>query len=148
MMGLDQAMIEVFQKIALTIFLCGFIGFERELQHKDAGLRTHILVGVGSTLIVLTSFHIFDRYNHLTPIDPTRMIAGVITGLGFLCGGTIIRSGTQVSGLTTAASLWIVSGLGMAVGAGQYFAATVFTSITIIVLVGVRLFEKHIKLKE
>jgi putative Mg2+ transporter-C (MgtC) family protein len=148
MPGLTPEMIEIFKKITLTIFLCGFIGFEREMRHKDAGLRTHILVGVGSALVVLTSFHVFNIYNKLTPIDPTRMIAGVITGLGFLCGGTIIRSGSQVSGLTTAATLWIVSCLGIAVGAGQYFAATVFTAITVIVLVGVRLFEKTMKYKE
>lgn len=138
-------MIEIFTKITLTIFLCGFIGFEREMRHKDAGLRTHILVGVGSALIVLTSFHVFDLYNKTTPIDPTRMIAGIITGIGFLCGGTIIRSGNQVSGLTTAATLWIVSGLGMAIGAGQYFAATIFASVTIIVLVGIREIEKRLK---
>ncbi len=137
-------MIETFKKLGLTIFLCGLIGLEREVRHKDAGLRTHILVGVGSALIVLTSFHVFAHYNKATPIDPTRMIAGVITGLGFLCGGTIIRSGNQVSGLTTAATLWIVSGLGMAIGAGQYFEATVFTSVTVIVLIVIRGIEKRL----
>ena len=142
---LSPEMLDIFKKITLTIFLCGLIGFEREVRHKDAGLRTHILVGVGSALIVLTSFHVFALYNKSTPIDPTRMIAGIITGIGFLCGGTIIRSGNQVSGLTTAATLWIVSGLGMAIGAGQYFASTVFTSVTILVLVGIRGIEKRLK---
>lgn len=137
------AMFEIIQKIVLTVLLCGLIGFEREIRHKDAGLRTHILVGVGSALIVLTSFYIFNIYRDTVPIDPTRMIAGIVTGIGFLCGGTIIRSGNQVTGLTTAATLWIVSGLGMAVGAGQYYAAIVVTTVTLIVLIGIRAFEKR-----
>jgi len=141
---MDPEMIDVFKKIALVVFLSGLIGLEREMRHKDAGLRTHILVGVGSALIVLTSFHVFGLYNSKTPVDPTRMIAGIITGIGFLCGGTIIRSGNQVSGLTTAATMWIVSGLGIAVGAGQYFAATIFTSVTVLVLISIRSLEKYL----
>jgi len=138
-------MIEIFKKIFLTIFLCGLIGLEREYRHKGAGLRTHILVGVGSALIVLTSFHIFNIFSSKTVIDPTRIIAGIITGIGFLCGGSIIRSGNHISGLTTAATLWIVCGLGISIGAGQYFAATVFTSVTILVLTAVRGLEKNLK---
>jgi putative Mg2+ transporter-C (MgtC) family protein len=139
--------LELVWKILLTVVLCGLIGFEREMRHKDAGLRTHILVGVGSALVVLTSFYIFDVYHQQTPIDPTRMIAGIITGIGFLCGGTIIRAGNQVTGLTTAATLWTVSGLGMAVAAGQYVAASLFTLIIIFVLIGVRSFEIRMKNK-
>ncbi|OGX25110.1 MAG: hypothetical protein A2787_03100 [Omnitrophica WOR_2 bacterium RIFCSPHIGHO2_01_FULL_48_9] len=128
-------------KIVLTIILSGLIGIERESRNKGAGLRTHILVGVGSALIVLTSFYIFDIYKSVTIVDPTRMIAGIITGIGFLCAGTIIRGGAQVSGLTTAATLWIVSCIGISVGAGHYSAATIVTIIVFFVLTVVRSFE-------
>ncbi|MCK5581517.1 MAG: MgtC/SapB family protein [Candidatus Omnitrophica bacterium] len=134
-------------KICLTVLLSGIIGGERELRHKGAGLRTHILVGVGSALLVLTSFHIFDIYKDVTTIDPTRMIAGIITGIGFLCGGTIIRAGNQIVGLTTAATLWIVSGIGMAVGSGHYDAAIIFTVVVFFVLIGVRSVERALKNK-
>jgi len=132
-------------KIFLTIILCSFIGGEREAHRKEAGLRTHILVGVGSALIVLTSFHISVIYKNVYTIDPTRMITGIITGIGFLCGGTIIRSGNQVSGLTTAATLWTVAGIGMAVGAGYYLAAILFTLIIFLVLTGLRSIESRLK---
>ncbi len=136
---------ELLSKIFLTIFLSSLIGGERELRHKGAGLRTHILVAVGSCLIVLTSFHIFDTYKNVsTVVDPTRIISGIVTGIGFLCAGTIIRAGDNVLGLTTAATLWIVSGLGMAVGAGQYAAATIFTVVVIFVLIALRSLERII----
>lgn len=134
---------EITVKILLTAVLCGIIGLERGLRHKNAGLRTHILVGVGSALITLTSFYIFAIFKTQTVVDPTRMIAGIITGIGFLCAGTIIRGGTNVIGLTTAASLWIVSGIGMAVGCGQYVAASIVTVVVMVVLVLLRSVEKY-----
>ncbi|HNV23997.1 MAG TPA: MgtC/SapB family protein [Candidatus Omnitrophota bacterium] len=136
----DQELI----KILLTVFLSAVIGTEREIRSKGAGLRTHILVGVGSCLIVLTSLYLFDIYNNVTRIDPTRMIAGIITGIGFLCAGTIIRSGESVIGLTTAATVWIVSCVGISVGCGHYFAAIMTTLIVFIVLVGMRTVDKHL----
>ncbi len=87
-----------------------------------AGLRTHILVSVGSALIMLVSIHIFEIYAGKAPVYPARIAAGVVTGIGFLGAGTIIRSGESVKGLTTAASLWTVSGIGLAVGCGFYIA--------------------------
>lgn len=132
-------------KLILTTLLCGLIGAEREIRQKGAGIRTHILVGVGSALIVLTSFHVFETYKNITIIDPTRMITGIVTGIGFLCAGTIIRGGNQVSGLTTAATLWIVSGIGMAVGAGQYLEATIFSVVVFLVLIGLRPIEQKIR---
>ncbi len=132
-------------KIILVCLLSGVIGVERELRHKGAGLRTHLLVGVGSALIVLTSFHIADLYKGPVPVDPTRIVAAIVTGIGFLCAGTIIRAGSQVSGLTTAATLWIVSGIGMAVGVGFYSAAILFTSAVTFVLIAVRRIERALK---
>jgi len=136
--------IEITGKIILTIFLAGLIGAERHVRHKGAGLRTHILVGVGSALIVLTSFYVFDIFKDVTTIDPSRMLAGIIAGVGFLCAGTIIRGGDTVTGLTTAASLWIVSGIGMAVGVGHYTAALIVSLVVFFVLVGLRTFEKQL----
>ncbi len=138
---------EVVWKVVLAVFLSGLIGLEREYRQKGAGLRTHILVGVGSALIVLTSLHIFERYQDVAMIDPTRMITGIVTGVGFLCAGTIIRAGDNVRGLTTAATLWIVSGLGLAIGAGNYIGAVVVTVAVSFVLVVVRAFEQKLSQK-
>jgi len=137
--------LEITGRIFLTILLSSIIGYERELRQKGAGLRTHILVGVGSALIVLTSFHVFDIYKDTTTIDPSRMIAGIVTGIGFLCAGTIIRGGSQVIGLTTAATMWIVSSIGIAVGAGHYSAAIIVTVVVFFVLISMRSIEKKIK---
>ena len=137
--------LEILGKILLTTFLTGLIGAEREIRQRGAGLRTHILVGVGSALIVLTSFHVSDIYRDVTFVDPSRMIAGVITGIGFLCAGTIIRGGRQVLGLTTAATLWIVSGIGIAVGCDHYNAAILVTTVVFFVLIGLVPFEKKLE---
>lgn len=114
-------------QIVLRLFLAtalgGIIGFEREKHNKRmAGFRTHILVSIGSALIMLISIYIFEIYAGKAPVDPARIAAGVVTGIGFLGAGTIIRSGESVRGLTTAASLWTVSGIGLAVGCGFYTA--------------------------
>src|SRR5437762_275637 len=127
-------MLESFWRILLTMILCGVIGWEREMSNKVAGLRTHILVGVGSALLVLTSFYISDIYKTQFVSDPTRIIAGIVTGLGFLCAGTIIRAGDNVIGLTTAATLWIVSGIGIAVAVGLYDVSTFVTLVVFMVL--------------
>lgn len=135
-------------KIVLAILLSGFLGFERELHQKGAGLRTHILLGVGSALITLTSLFLFDKYHEQTNFDPTRMITGIVTGIGFLCGGTIINAGgSHIKGLTTAATLWIVSGIGIAVGAGHYSAAIMVTGVVFFVLAAVGPFEIKIHKK-
>lgn len=140
-----RQMFEVLSKVALTVVLAGLIGAERYVQHKGAGLRTHILLGVGSTLLVLTSYYVFDIYKGINGGDPTRVIAAIITGIGFLCAGTIIRTGDNVTGLTTSASLWIVSGIGIAVGAGYWVPAVIVTIVVFLVLVNLRSFEKKIE---
>ena len=145
---MDSDLLPLIGKIVLTVFLSGLIGAEREVRHKGAGLRTHILVGVGSALIVLTSFHVSDIYKNVTFVDPSRMIAGIITGIGFLCAGTIIRGGgknNQIIGLTTASTLWIVSGIGIAVGCDYFKAAIVVTIVVFLVLTGLRSFEKQLE---
>ena len=138
---------ELLFKVLLAVLLSSLIGFERELRQKGAGLRTHILVGLGSTLIVLTSLHLFDIYKDITVIDPTRMITGIITGIGFLCAGTIIQAQSGVRGLTTAATLWIVSCVGIAVGAGHYLAAVFVSIIIFFVLIPMRSVEYKLSKK-
>ncbi len=121
-------------RLILAAVLSGMIGYEREYHGRAAGFRTHILLCIGSTLVMLTSMHIFDIYYSRVPIDPARIAAGVITGIGFLGAGTIMHSRSSVRGLTTAASLWVVAGLGLAVGSGLYFGAIVTTLLTIVTL--------------
>lgn len=133
--------ISVILRLFLAVILGGLIGLERELHKKGAGLRTHILVSLGSTLIMLTGIFVFDIFKDKVLIDPGRILAGVITGVGFLCAGTIIRSGEAIRGLTTAASLWIVAGIGLAIGCGFYFAALIATIFTLIVLFFLRQIE-------
>lgn len=126
---------EIFSKIGLIILLSGIIGLDRELRHKPAGAKTHILVGLGSTIFMLVSIYIYFHYNKgATQIDPGRIAAQVVTGVGFLGAGTIIQSGGSVMGLTTAASLWSVAGIGLAVGCGMYEIAIIVTISILFVL--------------
>ncbi len=132
---------QIVLRLVLTVVLSGFVGLERQLHRRTAGLRTHILVSLGSCLIMLTSLYVFDIYKNVASIDPARIAAGVITGVGFLGAGAIINERGGIKGLTTAASLWIASGLGLAVGCGYYFAAAVTTVLTLIVLFFLRYVE-------
>ncbi len=124
----------VLLRLIMAAVLSGIVGFEREFHGRAAGFRTHILLCVGSALVMLTSIHIFDVYNAMVPCDPARMAAGVVTGIGFLGAGTIMHSKSSVRGLTTATSLWVVAGIGLAVGSGMYFASIATTVITMITL--------------
>ncbi len=126
----------VFGKLFIAAILGGFIGWEREKRGRPAGLRTHLLLCVGVTLMMLVSEHIFVNYqvyksDSVLRIDPARIAAQVVTGVGFLGAGTIMRFRGSVRGLTTAASLWIVSGIGLAVGSG-FILPAVFTTIIVI----------------
>ena len=129
-----QYAIDAIIKLFLAIVLSGFIGFEREHSHRPAGFRTHILVAVGSALVMMTSKYVFLEYQGLGTFDPTRLGAQVISGIGFLGAGTILREGFSVKGLTTAASLWAVSCIGLAIGAGYYTGALVATIVIYLTL--------------
>ncbi len=135
---------QIIFRLILSALLSGLIGLERQLHRRAAGLRTHILVSVGSTLIMLTSLYIFDIYKDSAPVDPARIAAGVITGIGFLGAGTIIRYGEEVRGLTTAASLWVVAASGLAVGCGFYVAASAATILVLLVLLLLRRIESKV----
>src|SRR3989338_6316307 len=121
-------------RLILAAALSGILGFEREFHGRAAGFRTHILLCIGSTLVMLTSMHIFDVYYSKAPFDPARIAAGVVTGIGFLGAGAIMRSRASVRGLTTAASLWVVAAIGLAVGSGLYLASIITTVLAIITL--------------
>ena len=110
-------------RLALSAVLSGVIGLERAWRGKSAGLRTHLLVGMGSTLFMLVSIWETGIATGPTPVDVTRIASTVVTGLGFLGAGMIFRSGTDVHGLTTAATLWAIGAMGLAVGAGYYSGA-------------------------
>ena len=122
-----REILDAFFKIMLAAILSGVIGYEREHSHRPAGFRTHILVAVGSALVMLTAVHMNATEN--VTLDISRMSAAVITGIGFLGAGTILREGFSVKGLTTAASLWAVACIGTAVGGGYETGALVATVV-------------------
>ena len=132
----------ILSRLILAAVLSGAIGFEREFHGRAAGFRTHILLCMGSTLIMLTSMHMFDIYYGKVLVDPGRIAAGVITGIGFLGAGTIMHSRASIKGLTTAASLWVVAGIGLAVGSGLFFGSIAATALTIITLMLFARFEQ------
>jgi putative Mg2+ transporter-C (MgtC) family protein len=121
-------------RIVLSMIMGGLVGLEREIHGCAAGLRTHILVCMGSALFMITSIEMSVLYGHLGAVDPTRIAAQVVTGIGFLGAGAIIRYGWSIRGLTTAASIWAVSAVGITVGAGLYTPAVITTTIVLAVL--------------
>lgn len=125
---------EVLIRIVLACFLGGLIGLERESVNRPAGFRTHMLVCMGSTLVMLTGIFLFNNYKNVTDLDPARLGAQVISGIGFLGAGTILREGLSVKGLTTAASLWAVACIGLAIGSGFYTGATISAILVLIIL--------------
>ncbi|MBC8014631.1 MAG: MgtC/SapB family protein [Sporomusaceae bacterium] len=125
---------EMAARLVVSCVLGGIIGYEREAHRKAAGLRTHILVSIGSCLIMILSVKIYASVQGLTNADPTRMAAQVVSGIGFLGAGSILKDGPSIKGLTTAASLWVVSGVGLAVGSGYYMGALLTTGLVFITL--------------
>lgn len=126
---------EISLRLVLAVLLGGLVGFERESHNRPAGFRTHILVCVGSALIMLLSAYGFSEMaggNYA--VDPSRIAAQVVTGIGFLGAGTILRQRGSIKGLTTAASIWVVSGIGLAVGIGFYVGAAMATFVALISL--------------
>ena len=126
----------------MAAVLGGVIGLERQQRHKSAGLRTHILVSLGSCLVMILSWKLYIGVQGLTNADPARLAAQVVSGIGFLGAGTIMKEGLTIKGLTTAASLWVVAGVGLAVGAGQYVGAVTTTIIAVLALTYLPKFER------
>src|SRR5581483_3901826 len=136
-LGWDETLL----RLAIAAALGGAIGLERELDEKAAGLRTHMLVAAGSALFTLVSAYGFSGIlggesgsNVLVRLDPSRIAAQIVTGIGFLGAGVIFRQGFTIRGLTTAASLWLVAAIGMAAGAGYWAGAVLATAVGVVSL--------------
>ena len=134
----ELSSLDIVLRVVLAAVLGGAIGLERELRDREAGLRTHLLVSVGAALFTMVSAYAwtdwqFSQREGLV-FDPTRIAAQVVTGIGFLGAGAIIRQGLSVKGLTTAATLWVVAAIGMAAGVGYYEAAFVTTALVLVSL--------------
>lgn len=134
----------------LSALLLGFaVGLEREITNKYAGLRTNILVCIGACIFTIISIYGFPEVTVISgeefgTRDTARVAAQVVTGIGFIGGGTVLRHGANVFGLTTAATLWVSAAIGMACGAGMYSVAVIATVLSILVLIIVRFFEKNV----
>lgn len=136
--------VEIIKRLILSAILGGLIGVEREINNRPAGLRTHVLVTLGSTLVMLVSIDGLSRINDIAVLsDPYRLAAQVVSGIGFLGAGTIMRTGNNINGLTTAASLWVCAGIGLAIGTGYYLGGIVTVAIVLITLMNLGFIEKR-----
>lgn len=137
---------EISIRIGMALLVGGLVGLERERGQHHAGFRTHILVCLGSTLITLISIYGFSQFvdEPSVRMDPGRIAAQIISGIGFLGAGTIMRNGNAISGLTTAASLWVVAAMGIAVGAGFYYGALLTLVCVLVSLLVLPRLEKRL----
>jgi Uncharacterized membrane protein len=137
---------QILLRLLTAAVLGGLVGLEREQSQHAAGLRTHIMVCLGSCLMMLLSIYGFALfvYEINVRVDPARLAAAVITGVGFLGAGTILHTGRGITGLTTAASVWVTAAIGLGVGAGFYFAAAVSTLLVLFVLWALNKLEKKL----
>ena len=137
---------EALLRLAVAAALGAAIGLERQLREREAGLRTHLLVSVGAALFTLVSAYGFQDFveSGTVQFDPTRIAAQIVTGIGFIGAGAIIRHGLAVRGLTTAATLWVVAAIGLAAGAGYYSAAGMATAVVIFTLWPLRILADHL----
>jgi putative Mg2+ transporter-C (MgtC) family protein len=135
-------------RLGLAAVLGGAIGFERELRDREAGFRTHMLVCIGSALFTIVSAYGFREFltggDQVIRADPTRIAAQIVTGIGFLGAGAIIRQGFSIRGLTTAATLWVSAAIGIAAGAGYWSGAVITTVLTIFALWPLRIMAIHV----
>jgi len=125
--------LELIARIILSIILSAIIGFEREITHKPAGLRTYMFIGMGSCLFTISSLYLLPT-NAEVYIDPTRIAAGIVTGTAFIGAGSIIARKGDLQGVTTAASMWVVASIGLTIGLGNYSIPIASTIITFIIL--------------
>jgi len=136
-------------RLVLAALLGGMLGFEREIHGRPAGFRTHLLVALGACLMMMVSEFFYVRYHDLAAtgamrIDPGRVAAQIVTGIGFLGAGAIIKDGSAVRGLTTAACLWVAAGIGMSVGMGLYIPALAVTGLSVGVLMFLKRLEERL----
>jgi putative Mg2+ transporter-C (MgtC) family protein len=132
--------VELIKRLCLSAALGASLGLEREWRQKHAGLRTNILIAIGSTLFTLMSIDLSASSGG----DPTRLAAQIVSGIGFLGAGAIMRTGAGIRGLTTASMIWVNAAIGVAVGGGEYRLALIATAVTLVVLVLLSPVEKWI----
>lgn len=142
--------LEIIFRLVLASLLGGAVGLEREVHGRPAGVRTYLLLSLGSALIMIISEYLFHKYRGGVPgiglqVDPGRIAAQAITGIGFLGAGVIIRSKDTIRGLTTAACVWVVCAVGLTIGAGFYFYGGAVSAITVVSLVGLKPLEKRLR---
>ncbi|MGO4495650.1 MgtC/SapB family protein [Paenibacillus sp. 2RAB27] len=137
---------ELLLRLVMAVLMGGAVGIERELHNHAAGFRTHILVCLGSTTIMLLSIYGFSQFVNEPNVrlDPARLAAQVISGIGFIGAGAILRNGSVISGLTTAASIWVVAAIGLCIGAGFQYAAFCCTALLLISLLVLNKWEKYL----
>ena len=135
--------VTVLIRILMGFVVGGLIGLEREHHKQPAGLRTHILISTGATLLMVLSLYVPRTFLSAGQGDPGRIASQVVSGIGFLGAGTILRLGVNVKGLTTAASIWTTAGIGLAIGAGLYFGALVATICVLLALTVLNLLERR-----
>lgn len=137
--------LELFGRITIGAFLGGLIGYERDRHGRPVGLRTHLIVAMTAATFMVVSSQ-FVHYQHyregqFVEVDGSRIAASVVSGIGFLAGGAILRTGATIQGLTTAAGLWLVTAIGLAAGGGMYFEAIAVTLMGVLALTTLRRFE-------
>lgn len=136
---------EIILRLVIAVGLGLLVGAERLLVHKDAGMKTHALVSLGSAVFVLVSEAMAQKYINLPGLNPTMIPAQIIVGIGFLGAGSIMLYGSRLRGLTTAGGLWVTAGIGMAAGLGLYSLAVIITVLVLLILILVNIFEKPIR---
>lgn len=136
---------EILIRLLLAFIAGGVIGLERERSNKFAGFRTHILVSVGSCVATITSLQLFFQYQDMSNLDPARLTAQILSGIGFLGAGTIIKTSNGVVGLTTAAGIWFTACIGISIGYGYYFIGSVSSMILILVVYILKFIDSSLK---
>jgi putative Mg2+ transporter-C (MgtC) family protein len=136
---------EIILRLVLAVGLGLLVGAERLLVHKDAGMKTHALVSLGSAVFVLISETLVQKYINLPGLNPVMIPSQIIVGIGFLGAGSIMIYGSRLRGLTTAGGLWVTAGIGMAAGFGFYSLALIVTVLVLFILILVNIFEKPIR---
>lgn len=135
---------EIILKLLLAVGLGGLIGLERFIVHKEAGMKTHAIVALGSALFVVISEELMFLYGDIGSFDPTRIASQIIVGIGFLGAGSIMLQGSRIKGLTTASGLWLTAGIGMAAGFGFSNIAIIATVLVLLVFTLMTILEKPI----
>ncbi len=136
---------DIILKLVVALILGLVIGVERLLVHKEAGMKTHALVAMGSALFVVISELLAHEYGGGNGFDPSRIASQIIVGVGFLGAGSIILHGNRLTGITTAGGIWVTAGIGMAAGFGFFSLAIIATILVLFILVVVTVFEKPIR---